>query len=97
MESNVIDNGNDVLYREDGPAIVYANGEKEWYNNDKRQQKDLSQMFVAVKRECPACKHMNHPYISVDVVMIPFTDILNVGCPICSECGEDLVVTTGYV
>jgi hypothetical protein len=88
---------NGELYREDGPAIEYANGEKEWYINGKRQKKELSQVVVAVKSECEACKHMNSPYDNVDEFIIPFTDILNVGCPICSECGEDLVVTAVYV
>ena len=26
---------NDVLHREDGPALEYASGHKEWYLNDK--------------------------------------------------------------
>ena len=27
---------NGKLHREDGPAVEYANGDKEWYVNDKR-------------------------------------------------------------
>jgi len=28
------------LHREDGPAIIWANGDKEWYINDKLHRED---------------------------------------------------------
>ncbi len=30
----------DILHREDGPAIEYSNGGKEWYLNGKRHRED---------------------------------------------------------
>ena len=29
-----------ILHREDGPALEYPNGDKEWYLNDKRHRED---------------------------------------------------------
>jgi hypothetical protein len=57
----------------------------------------LSHVHVAVKNICESCSHINKPDIESDEFIILFTDILNVGNPICAECGEDLVVSAVYV
>ena len=33
-------NEKDLLHREDGPAVEYANGDKVWYKNGLRHRKD---------------------------------------------------------
>ena len=38
IESWELPNGD--LHREDGPAVIYSNGDKEWFLNGKRHRED---------------------------------------------------------
>lgn len=41
----------DVLHRDDGPAIEYKNGDGEWYQNGKRHREDGPAMDISNHKE----------------------------------------------
>ena len=43
---------NDILHREDGPAIEYANGEKHWYKNGKLHRDDGPAIKYVDEKKC---------------------------------------------
>ena len=45
-------NDNDLLHKEDGPAIEFANGTKSWYIHGKRHREDGPAMEYADGTKC---------------------------------------------
>jgi hypothetical protein len=50
---------NDMLHRDDGPAVTYADGYKAWYQNGKRHREDGPSIIFSSPEDSPVAWYLN--------------------------------------